>query len=212
MQTSSTGRERTKGLSIGAALLAALAASSCCLGPVLLAALGLGGAGLFAGIAAYRPLMLAVTAVFLSVGFYLSYRRPKVVQADACGCDAPKARNLPRRFLWGATVITVLVAAAPPLLAKLSTQRSHSPSPTSAAATAVIKVEGIDCEACAAPIRKALVAAGGFDDLTLDVPSKMLSVSYEPAPGRPAVYVKAIDDLGYEATLTAAQDAKEVAR
>jgi hypothetical protein len=55
MDASTPQQRRAKGLSIGAAVLAALAASSCCIGPILLAALGLGGAGLFAGIAAYRP-------------------------------------------------------------------------------------------------------------------------------------------------------------
>lgn len=195
-------QSRSKGLSIGAALLAALAASSCCIGPVILAALGLGGAGLFAGIATYRPLMLGVTALFLGVGFALSYRKPKVVQADACGCDASKAGKMPRMFLWVATVITVLVAAAPPLLARLSTGPRASVSPSIAAATVVIKVDGIDCEACAAPIRKALTAAGGFDDLELDVPSRRVTVTYEPGAGRPEVYLEAIDDLGYQATLT----------
>ena len=66
----------------------------------------------------------------------------------------------------------------------------------------MIKVDGIDCEACAAPIRKALTAAGGFDDLELDVPSRRVTVTYEPGAGRPEVYLEAIDDLGYEATLT----------
>lgn len=205
-------RGRTKGLSIGAALLAALAASSCCIGPIVLAALGLGSAGLFAGIAAYRPLMLGATAFFLGVGFYLSHRKAKVAEGDACGCDAPKAGKLPRMFLWVATVITVLVAAAPSLLAKLSTRPASSVSTTGTAATAVIKVDGVDCEACAAPIRKALSAAGGFDDLTLDVPSKKVTVIYEPGAGRPDVYLKAIDGLGYEATLASTPENPKAAR
>lgn len=209
--TSSTG-ERSKGLSIGAALLAALAASSCCLGPVLLAALGLGGAGLFAGIAAYRPCMLAVTAAFLGLGFYLSYRKPKAVEGDACGCDVPKSRRMPRILLGVATITTGLVAASPSLLANSSASASHAVATSSAAATVAVKVDGIDCEACTAPIRKALAAAGGFDDLKLDVPSKIVTITYEPGPGRPEVYLKAIDSLGYEATLTSALDNKKAAR
>lgn len=211
MLSSSGAGERTKGLPIGAALLAALAASSCCLGPVLLAALGLGGAGLFAGIAAYRPYMLAVTTAFLGVGFYLSYRKPKVVQGDACGCDARK-RRMPRWLLWAATFITILVAVSPLLLAKVSASSSTAPSASETLATATVKVGGIDCEACATPIREALATAGGFNDLKLDVPSKIVTVTYEPGPGRPDVYVKAIDDLGYEATLTSALENKTGAR
>ena len=212
MASTTNTSDRSAGFSLGAALLAALAASSCCLGPVLLAALGLGGASLFAGFAAYRPYMLAVTAAFLGVGFYLSYRTPKVVEGDPCGCDVPKSRRMRRMFLWMATVITVLVAASPSLLAMVTASSPHAVAASSAAATATVKVDGIDCEACAAPIRKALAAAGGFNDLELDVPSKIVTVSYEPGPGRPGVYLKAIDDLGYEATLASAVDSKKGAQ
>jgi copper chaperone CopZ len=178
---------------------------------VLLAALGLGGAGLFAGIAPYRPYLLTVTAAFLGVGFYLSYRKPKVVAGASCRCEVPKSRRTPRVFLWGAAIITLLVAVSPSLLAKVSMPGSRAVA-SSAAATATVMVDGIDCEACAGPIRKALAAAGGFDDLELDVSSKIVTVRYEPGPGRPEVYLKAIDDLGYEATLTSALDNKKAAR
>lgn len=195
---------------MGAALVAALAASSCCLGPVILAALGLGSAGVFTGVAAYRPLMLGVTAVFLGVGFYLVYRRPRAATGDACGCERPKAGRLPRLLLWVATVVTLLVAGAPPLLAKLSAQGSSAPAPTSGPlATAAIHVEGADCEACAAPLRKVLVAAGGFTDLKLDVQTQIVTVSYTPGPGRPDVYLRAIDDLGYEAKLSSVESKKD---
>lgn len=69
-----TAEERAKRLSIGGAVLAALAASSCCLGPLLLAALGVGSAGAIAGLAAYRPYLLAGTALLLAVAFYFTYR------------------------------------------------------------------------------------------------------------------------------------------
>lgn len=179
-------------------MLAALAASSCCLGPLILAALGLGGVGTVVSVARYRPLFLVVTAAFLGVGFYLTYRTPKST-GDACGCDQPKAGRLPRLMLWVAAFFTVLTAASPSLLAKLSKdQRTVAQGRVE---TAVLRVEGIDCEACAAPMRKALSTAGGFDRLTLDVKSQKVTVFYEPAANRPAVYLKAIEGLGYEPSL-----------
>ena len=208
MDTSSPVGARTKGLPIGAALVAAVAASSCCLGPVILAALGLGGAGVFAGVAAYRPLMLGITALFLVVGFYLSYRRPKAIEGDACGCERPKAGRLPRLLLWVAAAVTLLVAAAPPVLARLPAQSTSHATPSGLMATASIHVDGIDCEACVAPIRKALDAAGGLNDLKLDLSTKMVTVSYVPGPGRPDVYIKAIDDLGYDAKASSFAGAK----
>ncbi|HEU4408839.1 MAG TPA: mercuric transporter MerT family protein [Polyangiaceae bacterium] len=74
---SSSGRDRPKRASLGAALVATAAASSCCLGPLLLGALGLGGAASCAWLAAYRPALLALTAALLGLGFYFAYRGPK---------------------------------------------------------------------------------------------------------------------------------------
>jgi len=72
-------------LSLGGALLAAVGASSCCLGPIPLAAFGLGGAGV-SSLGRFRPILLAVTVVALGLGFYLTYGKTPAT-ADACGCD-----------------------------------------------------------------------------------------------------------------------------
>jgi mercuric ion transport protein len=194
---------RARRVSIGGALLAALAASSCCLGPLLLAALGIGGAGVAGVLGAYRPYLLAATAGFLAAGFYFSYRKPKVGTADACGCERPRASRAGRMFLWVATIVVVLVAAAPPVLARWADAR-RSPTSTGSdvsLATAVIAVPGMDCEACAAPMRATLARVGGFRDLKLDIPKQAVTVTYQPASDRPAAYVAAIRGLGYEATL-----------
>lgn len=203
---------RTGQVSTGAALLTALAASSCCVGPVILAAFGLGGAGLLARLGAYRLPMLVVTAVCLGAGFYFTYRKRKSAEGDACGCERPKAGRLSKVLLWVASVVTLVVAAAPSVLPKLLAFGVAHAAPSGPVATAVMRLDGIDCEACAAPIRKALIAVGGFNDLHLDVRRKMVSVSYEPGPGRPDVYLKAIDDLGYEARLSTVSEPQQVPR
>src|SRR5260370_30475942 len=112
---------RAKKLTLGGAVLAAIAASSCGIGPLILAALGIGGAGAFASLAAYRPHILMVTAVLLAGGFYLTYRTPKIVEGEACGCESlkPKASRAARLGLWIATALVVVIAPAPPLRATL---------------------------------------------------------------------------------------------
>jgi mercuric ion transport protein len=197
---SETNETRAERLTLAGAVVAAIAASSCCIGPLLLAALGIGGAGAFAAIAAYRPSILAVTAALLAGGFYLSYRKPKVAEGDACGCESPKPKaNRAARFgLWIATALVVVFAAAPPLLAAVS---HAAPVPVQArhpVQQAVLSVQGLDCEACAAPIRSALTKVGGFQDLRLDLKAQTVAVTYEPAPGRLQAYVAAIGSLGYE--------------
>ena len=203
---------RAKQLTLGGAVLAAIAASSCCIGPLILAALGIGGAGAFATFGAYRPYILGVTAALLAGGFYLTYRKPKVAEGgDACGCESPKPRasRAARLGLWMATALVVVFAAAPPLLAAVTHQGAIPVAAGQKVEQAVIHVEGMDCAACATHIRGALTKVGGFHDLTLDLQGHAVTVTYEPAAGRLPAYVAAINDIGYEASLP---DAKAPAR
>ena len=112
-----TQQERTEGppkarlplLAGAGAILSAFLASACCIGPLVFALLGLGGAGLLLKFEPYRPYFIAVTLLLLGTGFYFTYRRPKVAAAgDACGCPAPRTNRLGRIMLW---VSTVLVAS-----------------------------------------------------------------------------------------------------
>ena len=104
-------------------ILGALAASSCCVIPLLLFSLGIGGAWIanLTALAPYKPLFVLGTAGLLGYGFYAVYWKPK----RACAKDAACARPLPNRFvklgLWIATVLVVIAFAfdyiAPILLA-----------------------------------------------------------------------------------------------
>ena len=199
---------RAKKLTLVGAVLAALAASSCCIGPLVLAAFGIGGAGAMAALGAYRPYILVVTAALLAAGFYLTYRTPRAAttEADACGCEAPhpKAGRAGRIGLWIATVMVVAFAAAPYLIARAAAHGREATAPTTPSASiahVTIRVEGMDCEACGVNIRRALVKVGGLRDMTLDLKAHTIDVAYEPAAGRVQAYVAAIDDLAYEASL-----------
>src|SRR5215471_2405305 len=140
-----TGRR----FSIGAAVVASIAASACCIGPLGLAALGIGGAGAFMGLTSYRPYILSLTAVLLASGFYLTYRRPAApLDGDACACEHPRAGRAGKWGLWTATLAVVLLAAFPTLAARFAGLRANSKHATSSAVitqTAVISVRGIDC-------------------------------------------------------------------
>jgi mercuric ion transport protein len=91
-------------------IVGALAASSCCVLPLVLFSLGVSGAwiGNFTALAPYQPYFIAATTAFLGYGYWLVYRSSKVVCAgDACARSAPN-----RRVLSGLVLATILVAAA----------------------------------------------------------------------------------------------------
>ena len=92
-------------------LLGALAASSCCVVPLILFGLGVSGAwiGNLTRLAPYQPCFIVATLGFLGVGYRLVFRDLKAVcvEGDAC------ARRLPNRLVKTVLVVaTVLVLAA----------------------------------------------------------------------------------------------------
>src|SRR3989338_695280 len=95
-------------ISAAGAVVAALAASACCIGPFVLAVLGLGGAASALALAPYRPWLLGASFLLLGASFYLTYRRPAVC-APAEACAVPRLRQ-GRLLLWLATLVVLLAA------------------------------------------------------------------------------------------------------
>src|SRR5712692_9000308 len=92
-------------------ILGALAASSCCILPLVLFSLGVSGAwiGNFTQLAPYQPYFIAATIAFLGYGYWLVYRSSKVACVDGETC----ARPMPNRLVkFGLVLATVLVVAA----------------------------------------------------------------------------------------------------
>ena len=92
---------KEKHLAVGGAVAAAIAASLCCVGPVLFAALGLGAFGAVSLFAAARPYLLAGAVLLLAVGFYWTYFRR---QAAGEACATKLVNRIGRVGLWIATI------------------------------------------------------------------------------------------------------------
>lgn len=91
-------------------LIAAVLASSCCIGPLLLVTLGVSGAwiGNLSALEAYKPFFVLITVVFLATGFWQVYIRPKRVCVDGAVCARPFSDRLIKSALWFATVLVLL--------------------------------------------------------------------------------------------------------
>lgn len=91
--------------------LGAIAATSCCILPLILFSVGLGGAwiGNLTALAPYQPVFVTVALLCLGYGFYLVYRRPKAACADDAACARPLPNRVVKTSLWVSTVL-VLVA------------------------------------------------------------------------------------------------------
>jgi mercuric ion transport protein len=103
-----TNLQRQQRLMAAGGLVGALAASSCCIMPLVLFSLGVSGAwiGNFTRLAPYQPYFIAVTIGCLGYGYWLVYRSTKLACADAC------ARPLPNRLVKTGLIVASLLAVA----------------------------------------------------------------------------------------------------
>jgi mercuric ion transport protein len=98
---------------IGASIVAAIAASMCCILPIVFALAGAGIVGASAFFERWRPELLAVTLALLGLGFYFAYRKPKQACAPGSACERPAVNRAGRLWLWISTVFIILFAAFP---------------------------------------------------------------------------------------------------
>lgn len=99
-------------------LLSAVAASSCCILPLALFSLGVGGVwiGRLSALAPYQPIFIAITIMLLGYGYWLVYRKPKVACAEGAACARPLPNRIVKLGLWVATGLVLLALAWPYLL------------------------------------------------------------------------------------------------
>jgi mercuric ion transport protein len=90
-------------------LAGALAASSCCILPLVLFSLGVSGAwiGNFTRLAPYQPYFIAVTIGCLGYGYWLVHRSTKLACADGDACARPLPNRLVKTGLILASLLTV---------------------------------------------------------------------------------------------------------
>ena len=107
--TDDSGGERSRVRLIAAGgILGALAATSCCILPLVLFSLGISGAWIanFTALAPYKIYFAAGTLALLGYGYFLVYVKPKQVCADG-SCAQPLPNRLVKSSLWIATVLVV---------------------------------------------------------------------------------------------------------
>jgi mercuric ion transport protein len=89
---------------------------SCCVFPVAFSFLGAGGLAFAMSLMPYRSYFVALTLLFLGVGFYFAYRPEKAECAPGTACATPQRRRLQRVSLWVVTILTLVVIGFPYLI------------------------------------------------------------------------------------------------
>ncbi len=97
-----------------AGILAAIGASVCCVGPLVLLTLGIGGAwiGNLTAFEPYRPVFIGLTVLFLCLAFRALYLVPQAC-APETPCADPRINKRQRLMFWMVAVLVVGLLAVP---------------------------------------------------------------------------------------------------
>jgi len=100
--------------SLVAGMLAAIGASVCCVGPLVLLALGIGGAwiGNLTAFEPYRPVFIGLTLTFLGLAFRKLYLVPQAC-APGAPCADPQPTKRQRLMFWSVAVLLLALLAVP---------------------------------------------------------------------------------------------------
>jgi len=88
----------------------ALLASLCCVGPAVVAIIGVGGAVAAARLEPYRPYFLAASFTLLGIGFWRSYWPRSAAAGAACSV---RAGRTVRTVLWTSLAVTTFSTVVP---------------------------------------------------------------------------------------------------
>ena len=120
-QTRADGREPFSAKApMAGGVVAGLGASICCIGPLVLVALGLGGAaaGLIAFFTPLRPIFISIALLFLGFAAYRLFFVPKTC-APGMTCADPRTLRSQRLLFICALIVTAALAAFPWYMAYL---------------------------------------------------------------------------------------------
>ncbi|SMF95017.1 mercuric ion transport protein [Methylomagnum ishizawai] len=100
--------------SLLAGTLAAIGASACCLGPLVLLSLGFGGAwiGRLTAMALFRPAFMAAALLFLALAFRELYFPSRACEPGSACRDKPTLKRQ-RLIFWGVALLSLGLLAGP---------------------------------------------------------------------------------------------------
>jgi|SRR5581483_4773093 len=179
-----------------AAIFAAVLGSICCVGPLLLIAVGLGTGA--AVIGRYHWLFVIGAIAVLTWAWVKHFR-----EKGRCVCEH---RSMEGRRI---SLFTLLVASAIVLVFAGLNVRSYAFAGSTPAAPiansnlqrVAIPVEGMSCATCEVAVHNALMRVDGVASARVSVATKDATVDYDPEKTNPDQLVTAINSTGYRASV-----------
>ncbi|MBI3585523.1 MAG: cation transporter [Ignavibacteriales bacterium] len=188
--------EKTTLTSVGG-VIAAVIASLCCIGPVIVVFLGVGSVAAFSVFEAYRPYLIGLTVALIGLAFYFTYRKQEIKCEDGT-CKVEGAGKLAKTGVWSATILTILAIGFPSL--GFAPQSAVNKTVDSTAIV-TLNISGMDCKACAAGMEGSLAGMKGVRKAKVDFENGKATLEYDAKIVKPTAFVDRVNENGFTATI-----------
>ena len=185
----------------GTSVITAIAASLCCITPVLALVAGTGGiASSFSWLEPARPYLIGLTIAVLGISWYLKLRPQP---ADECGCVAVKPSFIQSKsFLLIITLFAALTIAFPSY-AKFfypKTQSEIINADPSKIQSVELSISGMTCAACEEHITHELNKLPGIIESTVSYKNKNALIKFDDSKTNIKDITSAVNATGYKVT------------
>lgn len=186
----------------GAGVLSAVAASLCCISPVLALISGASGlASAFSWLEPARPYLIGLTVSVLGFAWYQQLKsRPAGEPTCACEADERKPFTQTRTFLGLITVFAALMLAFPAyahLFYPAPSQPEALLVQPAAPQTTAFQIQGMTCQGCATHVEHAVNQLPGIIRVEASYEAASARVSFDPTRVELSQIEAAINGTGY---------------
>lgn len=193
----------SKGL-MGAGVVSAIAASLCCITPVLALIAGVSGAAAtFSWIEPARPYLIAVTIFVLGFAWYQKLK-PLTKEEIDCACDESEKPPFlqSKKFLLIVTVFSALMLAFPYYSSVFfpKNEKHIRVADKNAIQTSEFNISGMDCEACIESVKREINKLDGIIKAEASFEKAKAEVQFDSTKTSIHEIEKAINSTGYKVT------------
>jgi copper chaperone CopZ len=187
---------------IGSGIITAVAASLCCIAPVVSLLAGVGGiASTFSWLEPLRPYLIGLSVIMLGFAWY---QKQWATKKDDCGCEtatSPKFLQT-KTFLVLVTLFAALMIAFP-YYSKVfypKNERQTIAGNKSAIGTVELTISGMSCEACEEEIKHEVYALPGIVNAEVYYQKRNAMITFDSSRINVSAIENAVNATGYKIT------------
>lgn len=187
---------------IGAGIITAIAASLCCITPVLALLAGSSGiAASFSWLEPLRPFLIGIT--ILTIGFAW-YQKLRAAKKDDCGCETPENKKFihTKAFLGIVTVFAILMMAFPYYSKMFYPQTTNKSVITTDAVLKIaeVKIKGMTCAACEEHVKFEVTKLPGIISSEVSYANRNAMITFDTMKTNIKIIELAVNKTGYKVT------------